>query len=214
MSTHPPPSKLDRSNRRIALLCAVFFASMVGAAFASVPLYDLFCRATGYGGTTRVASAAPDRTSARHIKVRFDANVAPDLPWEFTPELRERNVALGETVLVNFKVKNISDRKTWGTASYNVTPELVGSYFAKLQCFCFTQQSLNAGETMNMPVVFFVDPALNDNADLNKTGSMTLSYTFFATKPSGPVARADGPKPVKPQFTLEYFPIYSDQKIL
>jgi cytochrome c oxidase assembly protein subunit 11 len=189
MSNDQQHQNLKRSNRKVALLCGVFFASMVGAAYAAVPLYDLFCRMTGFGGTTQVAAVAPEHIGKRRINVRFDANTSGGLPWHFVPEVREREVALGETVLVNFKVTNTSSRTTWGTASYNVTPEMSGGYFAKLQCFCFTSQSLDAGEEMNMPVVFFVDPALDEDKDLDRVKTITLSYTFFPSSP-GPVAQA------------------------
>lgn len=186
MNEQDTQQKGKRADRRVALACLLFAATMLGSAYASVPLYQLFCKVTGYGGTTQVAAQAPHEINARQVTVRFDANVAPELAWEFMPEQRERTVNLGETALVMFRVRNLSNQDTWGTASYNVTPERTGSYFAKLQCFCFDKQHLGPGETMEMPVVFFVDSAMNSDDELDKVKTITLSYTFFAAKPGTP----------------------------
>ena len=187
--TESPSNRMNRRLRGTAALCAVFVAAMLGAAYAAVPLYEMFCRATGYGGTPQIASAAPAEQGSRRITVRLDANVAPGLDWEFRPEQRAVEVAVGQSVLVNYRVTNRSERTSAGTATYNVTPERTGTYFAKLQCFCFERQELKAGETIDMPVVFFIDPLLDDERELKKLNTITLSYTFFAAKPAEPVAQ-------------------------
>jgi cytochrome c oxidase assembly protein subunit 11 len=174
---------LQRSHRRIALYCGVFVVSMVGAAYAAVPLYDLFCRATGFGGTTQVADSAPDVIKERTVRVRFDANVAPGLDWDFRPVQREMVVRVGETNLAFYRAQNRSGKEGWGTATYNVTPDVTGGYFNKIHCFCFDQQKLAAGEQLDMPVQFFVDPAFADDKEMDKVTTITLSYTFFASKP-------------------------------
>lgn len=180
---------LARRHARVALTLGVFVLGMVGAAYAAVPLYDWFCRTTGFGGTPQVASSAPDKPLARRIVVRFDANVAPALAWDFAPEIRSVEVAVGESRLVNYRVTNRGSEPVVGTATYNVSPPQAGGYFNKLQCFCFTEQRLAAGEHMDMPVVFFVDPAIEDDPDLKTLRSITLSYTFFPSKKAAaPVA--------------------------
>src|SRR5688500_13461118 len=165
---------------------------MVGLSFASVPLYRLFCEVTGYGGTTQRAEAAPDRVLDREIVVRFDANVS-GLPWSFAPEVPQVHVKLGETALVNFIAVNNGSAPTTGTATFNVEPDLTGAYFNKIECFCFTEQELQAGERIEMPVQFFVSPDLADERDLHATRTITLFYTFFpAVKARQPVAQAGG----------------------
>lgn len=154
-------------------------AGMVGFAYASVPLYRLFCQVTGYGGTTQVATSAPGAVAGRTITVRFDANVAPDLPWRFEPVLPSVKVQAGESTLAFYRVRNVSDAPVIGTATFNVTPHLVGSYFAKVECFCFTEQRLEPGETMDLPVSFFIDPAILNTPGVKEIGEITLSYTFF-----------------------------------
>ena len=138
----------------VAGACGVFVALMVGAAYAAVPLYNWFCRTTGFGGTTQVANAAPGHVLGRTIAVRFDANVAPGLPWRFVPEKNVTNVRLGEVLTVNYTVTNLAARETVGQAAYNVTPPTTGAYFQKINCFCFTEQAMKPGETREMPVVF------------------------------------------------------------
>ncbi|GGE34652.1 cytochrome c oxidase assembly protein CtaG [Agaricicola taiwanensis] len=192
-------SDLARRHKRVAMICVLFGSTMLGAAFAAVPLYDLFCRVTGFGGTTTVASSAPAAALERTVKVRFDGNVAPGLSWEFVPEEREVTVKLGETRMVVYKATNLSSQDTWGTASYNVSPGITGSYFAKLQCFCFTKQHLKPGETLNMPVVFFVDPAIVEDGDASRVKTITLSYTFFPTEPDAkPTAQVGTTKTQQP----------------
>jgi cytochrome c oxidase assembly protein subunit 11 len=182
---------LRRRHRTVALACAVFVVAMVGAAYAFVPLYDWFCRTTGFGGTPIVATAAPAASIARKITVRFDANVAPGLPWTFEPEQREVELNVGETKLVNYVVTSRAKAETVASATYNVSPPEAGGYFNKLQCFCFTEQRLGPGERMEMPVVFFVDPALDADPEFKSLHTITLSYTFFAVqKTARPVAAA------------------------
>ena len=185
----------DRASRRrdvvLAAGCGAFVAVMVGAAYAAVPLYNWFCRTTGFGGTTQVSTAAPSQVLGRTITVRFDANVAPGLPWRFVPEKNSVDVRIGEVLTVNYVVTNLAARETVGQASYNVTPPTTGAYFQKINCFCFTEQSMQAGETREMPVVFYVDPALAQDAEQNGLNTITLSYTYFPVR-AEPVASAPG----------------------
>jgi cytochrome c oxidase assembly protein subunit 11 len=180
----------------VAFACGGFVAVMVGVSFAAVPLYAWFCRTTGFGGTTQVAKTAPDQVSGRVIAVRFDSNVAPGLPWSFEPERRTIDVRLGEVVTVYYAVRNESARATTGQAGYNVTPPTVGAYFEKINCFCFTQQTLQPGEKRDMAVVFYVDAKLAKDAEQNAVNNITLSYTFFPVRvPDRPVAeRANSDK--------------------
>jgi cytochrome c oxidase assembly protein subunit 11 len=175
----------------VAFACGAFVAAMVGVSFAAVPLYSWFCRTTGFGGTTQVAKTAPEQTSGRVITVRFDSNVAPGLPWSFEPERRTIDVRLGEVVTVYYAVRNESARVTTGQAGYNVTPPTVGSYFEKINCFCFAQQTLQPGEKRDMAVVFYVDAKLGKDAEQNAVNNITLSYTFFPVRvPDPPVAES------------------------
>jgi cytochrome c oxidase assembly protein subunit 11 len=183
MSVHPAPS-LRRRDIAVAVSCGLFAAGMVGAAYAAVPLYDWFCRTTGFGGTTQVAASAPSSVLDRTITVRFDANVGSGLPWRFEPERKSIEVKLGEVVTVHYRIINEAARPITAQAVYNVTPLTVGAYFQKINCFCFTDQHLNAAEKREMAVVFYVDPAIvkdSDNADVN---TITLSYTFYAQRES------------------------------
>ncbi|MFC5359763.1 cytochrome c oxidase assembly protein [Azospirillum himalayense] len=183
MSDRPESDKgLRRKNRLFmaGLLGLVF--GMVGLAYASVPLYALFCQVTGFGGTTQRADAAPARQVDRVIKVRFNADVNQSLPWRFKPEQKELTVKLGEMGLAAYQAANRVDRPTVGTALYNVTPDKVGKYFNKIECFCFTEQVLEPGQSVDMPVAFFVDPALADDPAMEDVTTITLSYTFFRAK--------------------------------
>ncbi len=177
----------SRSIRRTATACVALVVAMVGAAYAAVPLYDLFCRMTGFGGTPMIASSAPAGVSDRTITVRFDANVTGGLPWRFSAEMPSVEARLGETVTVFYKVRNAGPEATTGIASFNVQPALAGAYFNKLQCFCFTEQTLQPGETMDSAVVFFVDPALADDPNVRDLNSITLSYTYFPAKGAKPI---------------------------
>jgi cytochrome c oxidase assembly protein subunit 11 len=176
----------------VAAGCGVFVALMVALAYASVPFYNWFCRTTGFGGTTQVARSAPDQAIARRITVRFDANVTGGLPWKFEPERNSVELKIGEVVTVLFKVTNLAARDTVGQASYNVTPPTVGSYFDKINCFCFTTQHLKAGEQRDMAVVFFVDPALARDSEQDDLNTITLSYTMY------PVRESDKPLAANP----------------
>jgi cytochrome c oxidase assembly protein subunit 11 len=192
----PAPRPTPKQRRRdllVAGACAAFAGMMVGAAFAAVPLYNWFCRATGFAGTTQVASGAPARMLDRKIVVRFDANVSGGLPWRFEPEQTAVEVRIGEVVTVNYLVTSDAARETAGQASYNVSPPTVGAYFSKINCFCFTEQRLKAGETRAMPVVFFVDPELVKDAEQDGLTTITLSYTMYPVRlPEPPRAEGTG----------------------
>ena len=182
----PHTSQQRRRDLVVAGACGVLVAGMVGMAFAAVPLYNWFCRATGFGGTPQIASAGPGNVLDRRILVRFDANVAPGLPWQFEPEQRELEVRIGDVVTVNYVVSNLSAQPTIGQASYNVWPPTVGAYFSKINCFCFTEQRVAPGETREMPVVFFVDPEIVKDAEQDGLASITLSYTMYPVRPAEP----------------------------
>ena len=178
-------------NHLVAACAVVVAVAMVGAAYAAVPLYFLFCRATGFAGTTQVAAAAPALKGQRVLTVRFDANVAPGLPWSFEAETASVQLRTGATATVYFKVHNRTSRETAATAVYNVSPGVSGGYFDKISCFCFSEQHLGPGETAELPVVFFLDPKLEQDETLNRIEEITLSYTLFAAPDSGkPVASA------------------------
>jgi cytochrome c oxidase assembly protein subunit 11 len=169
---------LNRSNRRVALMALAGAGAMLGLAFASVPLYDLFCRATGFGGTPQRADAAPG-ASAKTITIRFDANVASALGWTFHPAQTVMEVKTGEQALAFYRATNNMKHTVTGTAGFNVSPDTAGAYFNKIECFCFTEQTLKPGETADMPVVFFVDPAIETDASASGIKEITLSYTFY-----------------------------------
>jgi cytochrome c oxidase assembly protein subunit 11 len=162
----------------VAGSAGVFAAFMVGMAYAAVPLYDWFCRATGFSGTTQVSAAAPGEVLARKITVRFDSNVGAGLPWRFEPETTSIEARLGEVVTVNYRAINLSARETHGIAGYNVTPLNMGIFFQKINCFCFTDQALRAGEKRDLAVVFYIDPKMAQDADGKDVDTITLSYTF------------------------------------
>lgn len=182
--------------RRTAVACAGIAVGMIGLAYASVPLYDLFCKVTGFGGTPIARTDNSSEIVDRTIAVRLDANVAPGLKWRFSPEAPEVKVKLGETTTVYYKVTNTGDKPTTGIATYNVQPDLAGTYFSKLECFCFTEQTLQPGETLESAVVFYVDPRLVQDADVKDISSITLSYTYFPAKGGKPVAEAPSTKPI------------------
>ena len=174
----------------VALVLAGVVAGMVGLSFAAVPLYRMFCQVTGFGGTPQVADAAPSTVLSRTIKVRFDTNVDTDLPWEFKSEQRAVDVRIGESALVFFKVHNPTDKPVSGTAGFNVAPEIAGRYFAKIECFCFQQQTLAAGQSIDMPVTFFVDPKIVEDESAKNIEEITLSYTFYRSDDPSDVAAA------------------------
>ena len=177
----------------VASICGFVVVLMVGASYAAVPFYNWFCRATGFNGTTQVATSAPSGAPlARKIAVRFDANIAPGLPWKFEPEQTEIEVKLGEVVTVFYSVTNQAARTTSGQAAYNVTPLTVGAYFQKINCFCFTEQTMAPGEKREMPVVFYVDPALAADSENDSLNTITLSYTFYPVRDPAPKPVASG----------------------
>jgi cytochrome c oxidase assembly protein subunit 11 len=183
----PDMSSQRRNHIIVATACGVFVAAMVGAAYAAVPLYNWFCRTTGFGGTTQVATAAPSHILDRKLKIRFDGNVAGGLPWRFEPEQNSIEVRIGEVVTVSYSVVNESARETVGVASYNVSPPTAGIYFSKINCFCFTDQRLRGGENRDMTVVFFVDPELVKDWEQDGLDTITLSYTMYpARQPEAP----------------------------
>jgi cytochrome c oxidase assembly protein subunit 11 len=178
---------LQRSNDRnlrVGLMLILVVGAMVGAAYAAVPLYYAFCAATGFGGTPQVASSNPKGVIARDMTVRFDSNVETALPWIVTPS-RPVTASIGEVQTIEFTARNLSDHPVTGQAVFNVTPEQSGIYFNKIECFCFTEQTLQPGETVKMPVTFFVDPDLDKNPDMKTLQAITLSYTFYAVKSEG-----------------------------
>ena len=188
-SADRPKTKLRR-DMAVATICGAVAALMIGAAYASVPLYNWFCRTTGFGGTTQVSEKAPDHVLARTLAIRFDSNVAPGLPWKFEPEENEIKVRIGEVTTAHYKVTNMAAREITAQAGYNVSPPQVGGYFNKINCFCFTQQTMKPGETREMTVVFYVDPSIAKDSDQDNLNTITLSYTFYRIpNPEKPVAQ-------------------------
>lgn len=183
----PEVSAETKRNKKVALICAGAFVAMIGASFASVPLYRAFCQVTGFDGTVRRAEVAPDKVLDRKLLIRFDANVR-DLPWTFTAEQVSQELKIGETGLAFFKVTNNGDKPVTGRAIYNVVPESAGAYFQKLECFCFDDQTIGPGQTIEFPVVYFVDPQFAEDFETKGKGEVTLSYTFF---PSVEAQRAE-----------------------
>lgn len=173
-----PISKGDKRNLTVAIVCATVFGGMVGAAYASVPLYKAFCQLTGYDGTIRRATSAPGKAIDKTLLVRFDTNVR-ELPWSFAPEQNSQTVKIGETGLAYFKVTNNGDKPITGRAVYNVVPEQAAAYFQKLECFCFSDQTIAPGKTIEFPVVYFVDPKYATDFETRNKGEVTLSYTFY-----------------------------------
>ncbi|HWW48776.1 MAG TPA: cytochrome c oxidase assembly protein [Xanthobacteraceae bacterium] len=196
-ATPPAPQRVERSRaavRRdaaIGAICGVVVALMVGAAYAAVPLYDWFCRVTGFNGTTQRATAAPANQHARKIAVRFDSNISGGLPWRFQPEKTEIEVHIGEVVTAYYTVTNQSARQTTGVASYNVAPLTAGAYFQKINCFCFTEQTMAPGEKREMAVVFYVDEKMLEDSEQDNLNTMTLSYTFYPVKDPSPKPLAE-----------------------
>jgi cytochrome c oxidase assembly protein subunit 11 len=186
-----PPSRAG--NRRIALIAASAAIAMIGAAYAAVPAYYAFCRATGFGGTTQVAGGASAVKGERSLTVRFDANVAPGLDWTFEPETPSMTLRTGQTATVFFRFRNRAAHETAAIAAYNVAPEISGAWFDKISCFCFTEQRLGPLESAELPVVFFLDPRLERAHEMDGIAEVTLSYTLFATpEPAKPLALAPG----------------------
>jgi len=182
---HTAPVGKNRNVGAILLLVAV---GMVGMAYAAVPLYEMFCQVTGYGGTTQRVEQASDVILDKKIKVRFDANVGPGLAWSFEPVQREVELKIGETVQIMYRARNNASVPTTGQATFNVTPQAPGAYFNKVQCFCFTETTLKPGEELIMPVVFFVDPEIVNQQETKDLKVITLSYTFYPSDRPKPVA--------------------------
>ena len=181
----------------VASICGFVVVLMVGASYAAVPFYNWFCRVTGFNGTTQVATSAPSSAPlARRIAVRFDANVGPGLPWKFEPEQTEIEIPIGQVTTIYYTVTNQSARTTTEQAAYNVAPLTVGAYFQKINCFCFTEQTMAPGEKREMPVVFYVDPSITNDHDNDTLNTITLSYTFYPVKDpvQQPVAAGEADK--------------------
>lgn len=192
-----PPARTSRfsKNGRIALMCTVIFIAMTGAAFAAVPLYRVFCQATGFDGTISRAKTAPTTVLDKSVIVRFDANVR-DIPWTFTPSQTSQTIKIGAQQLAFFKVTNNADHPVTGQASYNVVPEQAGAYFQKLQCFCFSEQTIPAHATVEFPVIYFVNPGYATDPGTKNRPEVTLSYTFFeVAAPKTKVAATAKPSP-------------------
>jgi cytochrome c oxidase assembly protein subunit 11 len=181
---HDHVTNATRRNKRVAIWLGGIVLSMTGLAYASVPLYQMFCQITGYGGTTQVAAANPKGVIAREMTVRFDSNVEGALPWTVVPAPSITD-QIGRVDTVNYIATNNSDKPVTGQAIFNVSPDRAGVYFNKVECFCFTEQTLQPGETVEMPIVFFLDPDLDDNHELATIKEITLSYTFYASNNGG-----------------------------
>ena len=177
--TDPRAPQGTRSNRRLVTTLLAVVVTMGALAWAAVPFYSWFCRVTGFAGTTQVATRGPDRVLDQTVRVRFDANVMPGLDWTFRPMQREMRVRIGETAMAFYEAVNNSDQTLTGQASYNVSPDAAGYFFDKIQCFCFTEQTLKPGERVEMPLTFFVSPDMVDDRDAGGIRDITLSYTFF-----------------------------------
>jgi len=177
---------LDQKNRRVGLIALAVVAAMVGLAYASVPLYQLFCRVTGFGGTTQVSASAPGVAAGAIMRqVAFNSHVSPELKWHVAPPKNASDVLPGDEITINYVATNISDQPITGTSSYNVTPNKIGPYFMKIECFCFTEQTLQPGESVEMPVIFYLDPEIDQDINTKATPEITLSYTFFAVNKDG-----------------------------
>jgi cytochrome c oxidase assembly protein subunit 11 len=189
-SRTPPARRRIGRNGRVALICGVVFVAMVGAAYAAIPFYRAFCQATGYGGTIRKAEAAPGAVLDQTLEIHFDTNVR-GLPWDFSSEQSSQTVKIGETKVAIFKVTNHADHPVTARAVFNVAPDQAGVYFRKLSCFCFSDQTVAAGATVEMPVLYFVDPKYAQDFETKGGKLITLSYTFFpATDVKPPKAQA------------------------
>ena len=189
MTQQPNTIRKTQSKNRdimVASICGFVVAFMVGASYAAVPFYNWFCRTTGFNGTTQVATSAPGSSLERTISVRFDSNISGGLPWKFEAEKTAVYVKIGEVVTVYYTVTNQAARATTGQAAYNVAPLTVGSYFQKINCFCFTEQTFAPGEKRELAVVFYVDPKLAENHDYDELNSITLSYTFYPVRDPEP----------------------------
>lgn len=180
-------SNTEKNNSRVVAMCVGMVLGMGGLAYASVPLYELFCQVTGYGGTTQqvdAEAAAGVGVIDRDINVRFDANTASVLNWDFAPEERQVTLKMGEQMIINYVAKNLSDKPIVGMASFNVTPQAAGVFFHKIECFCFTDTYIEPGGTLNMPVTFYIDPEMDQEKAMKALNTITLSYTFYESETS------------------------------
>lgn len=194
-----PSTTPGRTPRKIAAMLIIGSAAMLLLSFASVPLYRAFCAATGFGGTPqKAATSAATKPGTRVLTVRFDANVARDLPWRFEPEVAKISLRTGEPVTVYYRVENLADHETGGQAAYNVSPDQAGAFFVKIACFCFDEKKLGPHEKAEWPVVFYLDPALETEESMQRVAEVTLSYSFFPTrsaaKSTSSVTRSEKPK--------------------
>ena len=188
-------AKAGRNNRRAVIGCLAALGVMGAITAASPTLYTMFCKATGYGGTTQRADSNTSSAIDRVVTVRFDSNVAPGLPWTFKPDVAKMDVKVGETTLAFYRATNNSDKPVKGHAIFNVTPEAFGSYFNKIECFCFTEQTLQPNQTVEMPVTFFLDPKLVEDKSTAELSELTLSYSFYPSEPKATTAAAAPPQP-------------------
>ena len=178
--------QMAEKNKRVGLAAFAMVAAMVGLAYASVPLYELFCRVTGFGGTTQVSVAAPGAPAGAVMRqVSFNAHVNPELKWDVVTPKNASDVLPGDEIIINYIATNTTDQPITGTSSYNVTPNKIGPYFMKIECFCFTEQTLAPGESVEMPVIFYLDPEIDQDLNTKATPEITLSYTFFAVNKDG-----------------------------
>ena len=182
-------AKAQASNRKVVIGCLAALAVMGGVTAYSPTLYRLFCQVTGYGGTTQRAEKAPGNVLDKVVTVRFDANVSPQLAWKFEPVRRTIDVKVGETALAFFRATNTSDKVLKGTAAFNVAPEVAGIYFNKIECFCFKEQTLQPGQSVEMPVSFFIDPKIVEDRDTAQLSNLTLSYIFYPVQRTAEVRR-------------------------
>ena len=189
----------SRSNGRTLGMLVGIVVLMGALAWAAVPVYNWFCKVTGYGGTTNVSEVASDTVLDETIRVRFDANVDDNMGWTFRPLQREMTLRIGENAIAFYEAVNNTDETITGTASYNVVPEIAGYFFNKIECFCFTEQTLKPGERVEMPVSFFVDASLVNDRDAGRIRDLTLSYTFHRTKSSAPAAPKQAVLDAKPK---------------
>lgn len=191
--TGTPRNPLQRRHRALAAWCVVVVAGMTGAAYAAVPLYRIFCQATGFDGTPRRASAGSSKVIEKTIVVRFDGNVAPGLPWRFEPVQNTMTVKVGENAEAHFRATNLSDHRIVGSATYNVAPDFIAAYFDKVQCFCFTEQALDPGQTADLALSFFIDPEMVHDLEARTATHVTVSYTFYpVNKPTGVAEKPGG----------------------
>ena len=179
MSTAQNQNNLKAQNKKVIFIITFIGILMLSLSYAAVPLYDIFCRVTGFGGTTQIASSAPGSSGHPNINIRFESNITDSLNWDFYSKTKTVKIPMGEEKTIYYFAKNLSDEPIVGTATFNVTPAKAGQYFMKIDCFCFVEQLLNPGESMNMPVTFFIDPDLYKDENVQEVNEITLSYTFM-----------------------------------